>query len=459
VEIKARKVRSAPKVGRQRSVKAKAKEQPAPVPAAAHGKNGNGMQKALVKGPGRFSAVCLYGQPADVFSPRRIRSKAAQLIRYFEDTREQPDGLYVLVALHPSLLPDDQRREAAAHGIGLPEGPFVAGDDLVFVQIAAQSDVHRLYALRIVHEAFGPHMRRCREIYGGKILTGEEPFGFADHAGGQYERQLAKKLPLGGAWLFFQRFRQDLTNFFDENQNLRTRTLVVGKPPAAVPPKGSTDAQARKVNPDNDTRASLAAQLVRAREQKPGRKGVVEAGAADSHVDLMEAEKGKIVRRGFPCRFDGEEGLAFVGVVAEPRTIPMLLERMIKGHDRLLEYVTGREGGVFFCPPSADSLDPDAPALVPTTVDPLSGVKHLYTYDTTTAFHDYLMLLKARGLFDNRRRPKKIAPELREAMDALYAALPKSNAKKKKKLQSAEEASFANAVMTNEDYDEYVTYG
>jgi Dyp-type peroxidase family len=393
------------------------------------------VQKALLAGPGRFGAACLYGSGpgADV---QKIRIAAARLISFFDDTERCPDNLRVLVALAPACLegkipgkiPVGVSKDAIT---SIGNGRFKVGDAAVFVQISAQSDVHRLYALRVVDEVLRPVLPSCREIMGARILNGQETFGFQDSKAekGDYSVSMAKALPADGAWLFFQRFRQNAIDFFGRARSPIAEARVVG-----IPPMGTGDARAQ-------VQATLAA-----------------APAPNAHVTLMKAANPSIIRRGFPCRCDGEEGLAFVGVVPAFDTIPQLLNRMNDTPDALLQFIEAREGGLFYCPPSAQWLGADAEArFEPLTTGPLSDAGHLISYDTTTAFYEFLMLFKKRGLFDDMNQPKAISDRARKAVDHLYRSI-STDEGQFEELKRAELKAFGEAGEVNAGYDQYITF-
>jgi deferrochelatase/peroxidase EfeB len=389
------------------------------------------VQQALLAGPGRFGAVCLYSSPREP-EVQQIRRAAARLISFFEDTAHCPDNLRVLVALAPAHLDGKVAPGGSKEAITtIGGGRFKIGDAAVFVQISAQSDVHRLYALRVVDEVLRPVLLSCREILGARILNGQETFGFQDgtEGRGNYSLSVAKALPADGAWLFFQRFCQNAIKFFSQDQTPLAKAQVVG-----IPPMGTGGVQTQ-------VRASLA-----------------EAPAPNAHVTLMKVANPTIIRRGFPCRCDGEEGLAFVGVVPAFDTIPQLLSRIINSPDALLPFIDGREGGLFYCPPSAQWLGAgDEPRFEPVTTGPLSNAGHLISYDTTTAFYEYLMLLKERGVFDEMNQPRAISFRARKAVDDLYRSISDTQ-DQFDELKHAELNAFGQAVDVNAGYDQYITF-
>jgi deferrochelatase/peroxidase EfeB len=304
------------------------------------------VQRALLAGPGRFDAVCLYRDSAQGVAVRQIRGAAARLISFFQDSTCCPDNLRVLVALAPTVLEQKVPASFSAEAItSIGNGRFPIGDAAVFVQISAQSDAHRMYALRVVNEVLGPVLTSCREIMGARLLNGQETFGFPDGTPGlgNYSRSVANALPADGAWLLFQRFRQNATEFFRSAKTPLEMALIVG-----IAPVGTRRSEAQV------------------------QKHVAAQPPMHAHVPLMRAAKATIIRRGFPCRHNGEEGLAFVGVTPAFDTIPHLLRRMNDTPDALLPFIEAREGGLFYCPPSVDWLEAqDQPAFTPLTTGPL----------------------------------------------------------------------------------------
>jgi hypothetical protein len=393
------------------------------------------IQSALLSGPSRFNAVCLYGNPRPSVSAAHIQQAAAQLLLFFEQKANCPDNLKVLLALNPAVLEGMIPANAAPAAIAeIGDGLFKVGDASVFLQVSAQSDVHRLYALRVIAELFAPLLGSCTEIFGARLLNGQDPFGFQDarpnSETGDYQHAVAAALPAGGSWLFYQRFHQDLQKFFSENSTALQQASVMGVPPMV----------------DKETKQEIDRQLA---ANAPN----------ESHARLMKQANASLVRRGFSCRHDGEEGLAFIGVAAEFATILTLLQKMQGEHDRLLGFAYPRAGGLFYCPPSADWLVSGAALdFAPITTGPLEQGGHLISYDTTTAFYEYLMLLKANDLFDNRDLPTRIGDAARPRMDDLYRAL-SSEPARIKEMQDAELAAFKQAETANAQYDQYITYG
>jgi deferrochelatase/peroxidase EfeB len=392
------------------------------------------VQRALLASPGRFDAVCLYGRTDLSVTPADIRRSAAQLIAFF-DKPSGFDFLYVLVAVSEKTVEGKlpARPSAAAAITSIGDGRFRLGDASVFVQISAQSDVHRLYAMRVVAEILGPVLGSCQEIVGARLLNGQETFGFPDAqpGTGNYAKAAATALPQEGSWLFFQRFRQNAQKFFRRNETPLARGLVLG-----IAPTGPAA-----------LRAAVAQELT---------------GSApkNSHVPLMKAAKAPLIRRGFPCRYNGEEGLAFIGVTGTLETIPMLLKLMNDTPDSLLQYVESKDGGLFYCPPNAEWLTEEhPPPFEPVTTAPLSHSGHLISYDTTTAFYRYMLLLKAHGLFDIAERPTAISDGARAPMDALYGALARGDKALSDQMKVAEQEALKQAASVNAGYDVYITFG
>jgi hypothetical protein len=434
------------------------------------------VQNALLHGPGRFNALALYSYRATELTAEQIRGRVARFLQYVQ-TQVLPDRLFVLVALHPRVLEGLAHAPAYAPP-GVPVPFSLQLDCDVLLQVSAEIDFHRTYALRIAKEILGAPDAACRELLGSRILNAQEPFGFRD--GAQNPKAIVEgSLPEGSAWLLYQGFEHNLAKFFREKKTAQERAAVIGHAPVSFPGQPAA----------------------------PQDRAAVEAAASvlpDTHVKHVNVYKDKLVRRGFPYRENASEGLAFIAVSRQYETFIdalMAMDSMNGKRDPVLQYSRAREGALLFCPPADPMwLDADAantPPLAAITIDPLARAGKMTAYDTTTGFLTYLMNLRELGLFDNADRPYRVSDEARPHLDALYEVLSrKTRTAQAAKLQandgpirsfrpltpaeqdalskgdiqrlipsdvaelkSLEETALENAANVNADNNDYITFG
>jgi putative iron-dependent peroxidase len=274
------------------------------------------MQPALRRSPGDFSAVQVWvAQPGTGSEAiRRVARRAAEEASQVLDARV----LFALAAPHaggktPALLP----RESGSRWL-----PPSRGD--LFLQVAADNRESMLSALRRTTAACTGALRLNQEISGGRIGIGREPFGFRDGFTHHSEDERARAMTVtkgsfsGGSWIFYLLMQQDVVKF----QALpdAKQAAVVGRTPAGeLVPKAGATAHVRRMQ---------------------------EANTGDALP---------FVRRGFPYRAHGAEGLAFIAASGRPETISRALDGFLgaKGQpDALGDYAWGVSGGVFWAPPA-----------------------------------------------------------------------------------------------------------
>lgn len=408
-------------------------------------------QEAVNHPPGRFSAVCVF-KKRPKSSLEEVRSRAAGLIRLFSDRASLPDELYVSVALGPGMMEGvDGFVDSSAPLLKRHRSTFnLSREGDLLVQIDGQSDLHRTYALRIVSLALEPVALLVREIAGARILNAQEPFGFVDWRSEAHEEMLARpELDVSGLWLVYIRFRQDLEKFFAENRTARSRARVMGRVPAFIPDEDETADPAAALEKRGAIAAKVAAELEL--ELPP-----------DSHFALMRRSGTlPMLRRGFPYRQDGQEGLVFVALVPNLGIISEALDTMLGGEgsarDRLLDYIEALEGGVYFCPPAdAAWLAAGEGVVTRRAGDPLERSPHLMVYDTTSGFVEWMLTLRERGVFDQVERPTGMSEKARPLLDKLYAEIDPERAAE---LRALEDTAVEQAVDVNANGDDYITFG
>jgi len=289
-------------------------------------------QPALRYGQGRFRAVLTFssrpgGKASETIVAAATLLRECELVlqeAVEEGVRRKRRPLSILVALKPYLLAEGPQ-PTAAHRALCAESPSVQADEAdVLVQIAAETEDERTYALRLVKRTLGRCAELMEQFYGGRHTIGREPFGYQD--AGTYDRagrglSEGPQVPLalngdGATWLAYQDCRQDLEQFF----------ALSGAEQDAV--------MGRKRDPD---------------PERPF------AGAPNSHAVHAKSHDEALLRRSMSYERYTEAGLVFLAVAASPARLGRALERFRSG-DRLSKYVELRNGGLFVVPPSAHWL-------------------------------------------------------------------------------------------------------
>jgi putative iron-dependent peroxidase len=192
----------------------------------------------------------------------------------------------------------------------------------VLVQVSAGNRELLLGSLRRVLALSKGVLSLEEELLGGRIGEGRDAFGFRDGLVKPTREQvkhtaLVPSGPLAGAsWLLYLRFHQDLERFARLKE--RAQAHVVGR--------------------------TREGELV---VDPPAEAHILRARAAGDGSPL--------IRRGFPFRHAGEEGLAFVAASADPacyqRSLDALLGAGGQTPDALLRYATAVGGGLYLAPP------------------------------------------------------------------------------------------------------------
>lgn len=271
-------------------------------------------QQALFHSPGLYSALSLWR-----LAGASVRSQVAQVAGAVYQELGRMEGVRALVALECGLVP-----EAPAAPAVLPlEGPAArlpSTQAQLLVQLAAESREALLLAQRRLTPLSAGVLTLQEELLGGRIGVGREPFGFVDGVRVPTSQQvqgqaLVPEGPLqGGAWVLYLRFLQDLERFGRLRPQAQEQVL------------GRTKEGARLEQPPE------TAHILRAR-----------AGCG-----------APFVRRSFPYRQYGEEGLAFLAAAARPEDYTYTLRAMLglEGpQDALLRYATAVGGGLYLAPP------------------------------------------------------------------------------------------------------------
>jgi len=263
-------------------------------------------QEGLFHSPGDFSALAVWR-----LSRSGAASQACEVAAdAYADLRRAGDDIHAVLAFDASLVsahldaevdpPLLPRRNAHAY---LP-----STQAQVLVQIAARTRERLLWALRRTAARVAGVLVPEEEVLGGRMGEGFEPLGRANarHAPSRDEVRrsaIVSAGPLcGAAWVLYLRFQQEVSRL--QRLPPRARMRGVRDTPDTEPPR------------DAGT---------------PG-----------------------LIRRSFPFRQSGEEGLAFLAATADPtrfhRALDTLLGACGTSPDPGLRHATAVGGGLYLAP-------------------------------------------------------------------------------------------------------------
>ncbi|HEX5754145.1 MAG TPA: hypothetical protein VFZ09_48635 [Archangium sp.] len=276
-------------------------------------------QEGLFHAPGAFSAIAVLR-----LSRNEALPQLRETVRALYTELSAAGGLHTVLGLQPSLLPGAPAASALLPREG-PTARFPSTQSHVLVQVSANGRELLLWALRRVLALSQAVLYLEEEVLGGRIGEGRDAFGFRDGLLRPTREQVRRAAlvpsgPLAGAsWLLYLRFLQDLERFGRLKPQARER--VVGRTPDG------------ELVPD----APAEAHLHRARA----------SGAGENQL---------LIRRGFPFRHTGEEGLAFVSASADPQYYERSLDALLgvggQTPDALLRYARAVSGGLYLAPPT-----------------------------------------------------------------------------------------------------------
>ncbi|MCY1073007.1 Dyp-type peroxidase [Archangium lansingense] len=243
------------------------------------------------------------------------------------------EGLHLVLGLQHTLLPNAPTLSALLPREG-PTARFPSTQSHVLVQVSAEGRELLLWSLRRILSLSKAVLYLEEEVLGGRIGEGRDAFGFRDGLVLPTREQVLRNAvvpsgPLAGAsWLLYLRFQKDLERF--GHLKPRAQEYVVGRT----------------------------------------RDGELVADApAEAHIHRARAsgagENQLLIRRGFPFRHSGEEGLAFVSASADPdyyqRSLDALLGAGGQTPDAMLRYARAVSGGLYLAPPRDWFHSPSSP--------------------------------------------------------------------------------------------------
>lgn len=277
-------------------------------------------QDGLFHSPGLHSAVVVWLLQR-LGSPHPLREASSALLHELS----QAGDVHGLLAFEaPLVSPAEAERVPPllprAHG----DWRFPSTQRQVLLQLSADARERLVWGLRRAHALFAGLLTPEEELLGGRLGDGREPFGFKDPLHPPTEEEVRSSGvvasgPLSGAsWLLYLRFQQDLERF--GRLRPREQEHVVGR-----------------------TRDGV--EVTRPRE--------------DSHLARTRLPWGgpgpAFIRRGFPFRHLGEEGLAFLAASADPLRFHRSLDALLGADggppDALLRYCAAVGGGLYVAPP------------------------------------------------------------------------------------------------------------
>lgn len=268
------------------------------------------LQPALLKGPGTFGAVQVWRGRA---SASALRAAVADILG-----QSHPD-CEVLVGLRADLFADGSPAREVHELFPMSGGgtTLISTQAAVFVQVASAERWPGVRALRRISLVMSSVADLDEEVLGGP-LDGREAFGYRER--GPTPAELDHLTVKDGAFhgysvILWMRWIQDVRRF--EARPAKKRDDVFG------------------IRPDGDP---------------------ISPEPAGAHVPLTRnaGQSWRMVRRGFPWRAAGVEGLAFVAASSGTESFQITLKAMLGSGgtaDRLLGYARAVSGGIYVAPP------------------------------------------------------------------------------------------------------------
>lgn len=395
------------------------------------------LQEALRHAPGRATALMFF-EPLEASSAgeqsasrleRQVSADARtdplrRLLGLGEDVAKTRSGYSVLIALTgASSL-------GLELGVGQPPGPW--GKRPVLVQVGAPSPVGRLYLQRRVDAIMAPAFALREELQGERLAHGLEAFGFSDHDPAPAAPRPDPDSLRGQCWLLYAKYSQRIGDFFANGAGKRAE--VVGALPGFTAQFSPSD------------QGAMAAAV---------------AGGGAGHKASMRShapEWRPIVRRGFPFRRDGQEGLAFLGACSEG--VHLEAARKAAESDELLsKYSQLLEHGYYYCP-TPDQLR-SLPSPSPSDSARALDTGPLVAYEVPPENLNYWALLLESGILDGPVGNMTIDPQVHAALKTAHAALAvkRPGSASVQELDAALDAMLGASNGVNRSARVYITKG
>jgi putative iron-dependent peroxidase len=275
-------------------------------------------QEGLFHSSGAYSGLVLLR-----LHRNEARSQLRPVLSSLHTELSGAEEVKAVLGLEPALIVPELRTSPPVLPREGPTARLPSTQAQVLVQLAADSRERLLWALRRTTALVSGVLALQEELLGGRIGVGREAFGFRDGLRPPSHEQVARTAlvpegPLQGAsWLLYLRFQQDLQRFARLRPGAQER--VVGR------------------THEGELLPSLP---------------------EDSHLARVRAagteENTGFIRRGFPFRDNGEEGLAFLAAAATPSLYPRALDVLLGARegptDALFRYAHAVGGGLYLAP-------------------------------------------------------------------------------------------------------------
>ena len=344
------------------------------------------MQPAALKSPRNSCAIAVYRvvKKSDRMAARRA---VAELIEMVNTPGNKSESCDVMVAIHPNLINDDCRQlkfeDPDLFPMQCGRTTFKEDQHDVIIQVAAMTRADCWFGLRLAKAQLSPTCEIVEEIFGGRLLLGQETFGFYHSDPQMGARPSAEKRRairdtietaarihqgdlVGGSWLMYQRYQQELNVFYDLSMNDKVQVM--------------------------------GGQFTREVEQT--QLAECDPPSSCAHVKAMQGMP--MVRRGFSYRHNGEEGTVFLALSNDiEKGFRNSLQCFVE-QDKLSEFTKVVANALYFLPPSGRwlcedvevrPLPPEAEALLLRST-PESNPIALREYTTALAIPEYIALLK-----------------------------------------------------------------
>jgi deferrochelatase/peroxidase EfeB len=398
------------------------------------------MQRALGKAPGVVHAVVFFERKEGA-NTKALAKCVRSLISFGESPPNgSPHNLYTLAAISGDLLSafvadgllsqdDADKRPTWPLRDGQPQANQ---NTSLLVQVSAQTHAARLYALRTVQSLVASAFNFVAERTGERILDGLEPFGFRDATSEPAAIKQSVEMLGSRPWLLAAELEQKVDEFFslgNERDAVETRAQIIG--------------------------ASPGLQVLSAAED--GRQRATASGANKSHKAHMKGENwGYIVRRGFPYRHDGQEGLVFIAAAAKAKTLTGIFDHFLNG-DALNAYVTLHRLGFWFCPP-ATFVSEGAP-LIPASALALRPTMPMHAYEVTESELTYFKLLRDAGAWPGASGEMRLPAGVRAKLEEAHGLLANGSSERKASLDKALDDLENASNQVNKQAGRYITKG
>lgn len=374
-------------------------------------------QEGLLHSPGLTSAAMVWR----VKSPATCADVCEAASRLMERLSELR-AVHFVLGVSPHLAGVGEMALLPRTG---PGGNFPSTQGALFIQFAAKTYADIAPALRLATSLLSPWCWLDEEVRGGRLADGREPFGFLDGLERPSKEEMCERITVpdgalaGSSWLLYLRFVQSIDRFSTLTEARREQVMGMGP-----------DGQALGNPPD------------------------------DSHVSISKSYRSKssFVRRAFPWRGHGEEGLAFIAASADAEKFAQAMDRMLGvgtgPSDALLRYAWPVSGGIYLALPNAEALrelgekhicdartgtapggnfqrsDTSAATALRTLAESEKGEENMtypdpigprvVAYNLSSGTYGYMMRMLDLGVLEGALGEMEMAPQVKELFEAMH---------------------------------------